>query len=91
MDTPGGTQFQAVATYTCDSGFEVFGDKERTCQKTGQWSGVEPVCIITRELYYIDFFQLLSRLQLSTFTSLYTSVVSKWCLSLSAALAGMYI
>ena len=34
----------SVATYTCNSGFELVGNEMRTCQSDGIWSGEEPVC-----------------------------------------------
>ena len=35
----------STATYTCDEGFDFTGgDKFRTCQSDGQWSGQEPIC-----------------------------------------------
>ena len=35
----------SIATYTCDVGYELNGDPTRTCQSSGEWSGVEPHCI----------------------------------------------
>jgi hypothetical protein len=32
-------------TYTCDSGYELLGDGFRVCNISGQWSGLEPLCI----------------------------------------------
>ena len=34
-----------VATYVCDSGFELVGDEMRDCQSNSQWSGEAPICI----------------------------------------------
>lgn len=34
----------SLATYDCNDGFLVEGEETRTCQKDGQWSGVEPFC-----------------------------------------------
>ena len=31
-----------VATYTCNDGFELFGDVTKTCQNDGTWTGSEP-------------------------------------------------
>ena len=33
-----------VATYSCSNGFELKGEKARTCGGNGEWSGVEPTC-----------------------------------------------
>ena len=33
-----------VATYECDSGFELVGDEMRDCQSNSQWSGAPPIC-----------------------------------------------
>ena len=38
------TTFQSVAAYECDSGFNLEGDMERTCQASGEWSGAAPTC-----------------------------------------------
>ncbi|CAH1773668.1 unnamed protein product [Owenia fusiformis] len=36
--------FNSVITAKCDAGYILKGDKERTCQENGEWSGVEPNC-----------------------------------------------
>ena len=42
--TPAGAALGAVATYTCDGGYALTGDEERTCQASGVWSGAPPTC-----------------------------------------------
>ena len=42
---------EAIAIYTCDSGYELSGDQTRTCMSNGMWSGEEPTCIRTYEEY----------------------------------------
>ena len=37
-------RFGSVAVYFCDDNFELDGDKSRTCQFNGQWSGTMPFC-----------------------------------------------
>ncbi|XP_064386230.1 CUB and sushi domain-containing protein 3-like isoform X2 [Halichondria panicea] len=37
---PAGT----VATYTCDTGYDIFGPRTRTCQSDNTWSGGDTVC-----------------------------------------------
>ena len=39
-----GNSVGTVASYTCNDGFQLIGDKTRTCQKDGEWSGADPVC-----------------------------------------------
>ena len=39
-----GTSIGSTATYFCEIGFILAGNKERICQNTGQWSGTEPSC-----------------------------------------------
>ena len=34
----------SVATYTCNSGFELIGSEVRTCLSDAVWSNEEPVC-----------------------------------------------
>lgn len=31
-------------TYECDNGYKLVGNKQRTCQSNGQWSGNEAKC-----------------------------------------------
>ena len=38
------TTFQAVATYSCVSGYSLVGDSIQTCQANGGWSGQIPQC-----------------------------------------------
>ena len=38
------TLFQAVATYTCNPGYELVGTAQRICSGEGIWSGVAPIC-----------------------------------------------
>lgn len=33
-----------VVTYTCFTGYTVIGDRQRTCQADGTWSGTDPSC-----------------------------------------------
>ena len=33
-----------MVTYSCNSGFNLSGDANRTCQSNGQWSGTQPKC-----------------------------------------------
>ena len=32
------------ASFTCDSGFLLFGSRQRTCETTGEWDGEPTVC-----------------------------------------------
>ena len=34
----------SAATYTCNTGFMLFGNSMRTCQADGTWTGTEPTC-----------------------------------------------
>lgn len=42
-----GQTLGSVATYSCEDGFVLMGDRARECGPAGQWSGEAPVC--TRE------------------------------------------
>ena len=33
------------ASYFCHPGFTISGDRNRTCQPDGQWSGTQPECL----------------------------------------------
>ena len=39
-----GTLFGSVATYNCDSPFQLVGVVTRVCQADGTWSGEAPIC-----------------------------------------------
>ena len=39
-----GTTFRQTATYSCNTGYNLVGDSNRTCQATGNWSGSAPNC-----------------------------------------------
>ena len=40
----GGTTFRQTATYSCNTGYNLVGGGNRTCQATGLWSGSAPAC-----------------------------------------------
>ena len=39
-----GNAIKDTATYTCNSGFELVGTQNVTCQSNAQWSAPSPVC-----------------------------------------------
>ena len=39
-----GTTFGHPATYSCDLGYNLVGENNRSCQATGRWSGNTPTC-----------------------------------------------
>ncbi|KAK3796935.1 hypothetical protein RRG08_032239 [Elysia crispata] len=43
-DLPDSTIYQAVVSFTCDLGYYLSGDDNRTCQSNGTWSGESPAC-----------------------------------------------
>lgn len=44
VSTSSGTGFGAVASYSCNAGFRLYGSSARTCQANGTWSGTAPTC-----------------------------------------------
>ena len=42
--------FPNVVNYFCHDGFDLNGQKNRTCQADGKWSGIKPIC--ERELCF---------------------------------------
>ena len=38
-------QYQGIARYECNSGYELVGQDVRKCQDNGHWSGTPPQCI----------------------------------------------
>ena len=54
-----GTTVGSRATYRCNSGYTLVGNKVRTCQSNRQWSGREPSCKGRFKIkMYIRFFLL---------------------------------
>lgn len=47
MDTSKGVVAGAIATYSCNEGYTLNGDENRTCDvdQDGMWSGTEPSCL----------------------------------------------
>ena len=45
VSTPDGIVFEATATYSCESGFELEGESTATCQADGTWSSLQPQCL----------------------------------------------
>ena len=39
-----GTRFGDIASYVCDDGHTIVGEKMRYCQANGEWAGNEPFC-----------------------------------------------
>ena len=39
-----GTTYGQTATYSCDTGYILVGNRTRTCEATGNWSGSAPTC-----------------------------------------------
>ena len=39
-----GTTFKQTAAYSCNTGYSLVGDSNRTCQAIGNWSGSTPTC-----------------------------------------------
>ena len=67
VDTSSGTVFERIATYRCDTGYNLAGPMTRSCGSGGSWTSNEPVCqrkfSITQNFLSrtvcIAFFQLL--------------------------------
>ena len=38
------TTVNSVATYYCNTGYDLVGTETRTCMASGMWSGIEPTC-----------------------------------------------
>ena len=42
--TPHGTEFESIAVYSCEDGYDLSYPAYRTCFKSGKWSGHAPTC-----------------------------------------------
>ena len=49
---------ESIANYSCDTGYILYGDMNRTCQSNGTWSGSAPTC----EGRFLDIMSLYSSL-----------------------------
>lgn len=49
-----GTTPGSIATYSCMPGYVLVGDKIRTCQENGEWTGIAPFC--RRKSFRLIFF-----------------------------------
>ena len=48
------TTYQEVAAFTCDPGYTLIGDTDRTCSQDPVWGGASPTCEI-KGTYEINF------------------------------------
>ena len=44
VDHTAGTRVGQTAIYSCDTGSDLIGPSNRTCQATGNWTGSQPIC-----------------------------------------------
>ena len=44
LEIAGAGGYEDVATYSCDTGFNLVGMSQRACHSDGTWSGSEPTC-----------------------------------------------
>ena len=38
------TSFQSMAIYSCENGYNLIGESQRTCTINATWSGEDPIC-----------------------------------------------
>ena len=48
------TTYQSVATYSCDAGFELVGDRTRTCSAEETWTGSQPECSGRAQSFHVS-------------------------------------
>ena len=53
------TVFGSVALYSCDKGYELTGDANRTCGENELWCGEQPICISMLISYHIHLLHYL--------------------------------
>ena len=59
MDASNGTVFERIATYRCDTGYNLAGPMTRTCGSGGNWTSSEPVCHRKFSIFSIKQFALI--------------------------------
>ncbi len=42
-------ELDTIATYSCNVGYMLIGSPERTCESSGNFSGVAPMCSLMRK------------------------------------------
>ena len=52
-----------IATYTCASGYMLLGTAARTCQESGSWSELAPICQVIQGRDYITLYTQVMRAQ----------------------------
>lgn len=45
VDLRDGTLYNAVATFTCNDGYRLIGDKTRRCTAKERWNHLTPACV----------------------------------------------
>lgn len=40
-----GTSYGSTVSFSCNSGYDIVGSAQRTCQQSGVWSGEQPRCV----------------------------------------------
>ena len=58
VSTPDGIVFEATATYSCESGFELEGKATATCQADRTWSSPQPECLRIGKHSYLSVCRL---------------------------------
>ena len=47
------TTYNSMATYSCNPPHTlIMGDDKRTCQNSGVWSGIEPICMVKQQIMH---------------------------------------
>ena len=54
------TTVNSVATYHCNTGYDLVGTETRTCMASGMWSGIKPTCSKGVHKHNILLFSLLN-------------------------------
>ena len=55
VSLPEGTLLADIALYECNIGYTRVGPSARVCQQSGDWSGVEPYCLVIGECHRAKF------------------------------------
>ena len=48
------TDVDTQANYTCDAGYCLYGNRYRTCQSDGNWTGTEPSCFNESKQHFLN-------------------------------------
>ena len=54
------TSYGSTVRYSCEKGYMIYGEAERTCSYNGKWTGAEPTCKREYIHYHYEYLLLIN-------------------------------